>query len=78
MAATATSNGNGRRSKRPTKVPDDFAVEALVCPDDHCHHMLVNAEHVKGRPYCAGQLHRKTGQYPRLERVLLGVKERLS
>lgn len=65
------AKGNG------TRIPDDWQVEALICPDEHCHHMIVNAERVNGRPYCAGPLHKSTGKYPRMERLRIGIKERL-
>ena len=76
-------NGNGTRTgrsaaSRATHVPDDWQAEVLVCPDEHCHHTLVNAERVKGRPGCAGPIHKVTGHYPKMERLLVGIKERLS
>jgi hypothetical protein len=75
MNATATSNGTSRRRKA-TRLPDDWQTEALICPDEHCHHLIVNADRIKGNPYCAGPSHKITGHYPRLERVVLGIQGR--
>jgi hypothetical protein len=49
-------------------LPDDWHEELLVCPDSACG-KLMKAGTIKGEPPCAGPVHRRTGKYPRMERV---------
>lgn len=57
-------------------VPDDWQAEIFACPDEACHHILL-ARDVVGRPPCSGQIHKRTGRYPKIDRLVVGIKERL-
>jgi hypothetical protein len=60
------------------RLPDDWEKEVLVCPDDNCGRMINGGPKVVGNPPCSAEVHRRTGRYPRMDRVVIAVKERLS
>lgn len=63
-------NGNGKH------VPDDWQTEILVCPDESCEHVLLRAERIKGKPRCMAPIHKRTGHYPMMDRLVVGIEER--
>lgn len=54
--------------RRATQIPEGWTTELLVCPDDACER-IQPAGKTKGRPHCAGPLHKKIGIYPAMDRI---------